>query len=65
MPSSSSSGEVMSSPVTEKHEPHFDHERLPRHPNRLEQNGLRTYGDDEDHDREPPVLPSLMRPIDG
>lgn len=30
-------------------------ERVPGHPNYYEKNGLRTYGDDEDHDHEPPV----------
>lgn len=29
-------------------------ERVPGHPNYYEKNGLRTYGDDEDHDHEPP-----------
>lgn len=30
-------------------------ERIPGHANYYEKNGLRTYGDDEDHDHEPPV----------
>lgn len=30
-------------------------ERVPGHANYYEKNGLRTYGDDEDHDHEPPV----------
>jgi hypothetical protein len=30
-------------------------ERVPGHPAYYEKNGLRTYGDDEDHDHEPPV----------
>ena len=30
-------------------------ERVPGHSNYYEKNGLRTYGDDEDHDHEPPV----------
>ena len=30
-------------------------ERVPGHENYYEKNGLRTYGDDEDHDHEPPV----------
>jgi hypothetical protein len=30
-------------------------ERIPGHPGYYEKNGLRTYGDDEDHDHEPPV----------
>ena len=30
-------------------------ERVPGHPNYYEKDGLRTYGDDEDHDHEPPV----------
>ena len=30
-------------------------ERVPGHPAYYEKDGLRTYGDDEDHDHEPPV----------
>ncbi len=30
-------------------------ERIPGHPNYYEKGGLRTYGDDADHDHEPPV----------
>ena len=30
-------------------------ERVPANPHYYEKNGLRTYGDDEDHDHEPPV----------
>lgn len=30
-------------------------ERVPGHTNYYEKNGLRTYGDDEDHDHEPPM----------
>ena len=33
-------------------------ERVPGHTNYYEKDGLRTYGDDEDHDHEPPVLPA-------
>ena len=33
-------------------------ERVPGHPNYYEKDGLRTYGDDEDHDHEPPVSAS-------
>lgn len=35
-------------------------ERVPGHANYYEKGGLRTYGDDEDHDSEPPVTPSLL-----
>ena len=31
------------------------HDRVPGHENYYEKNGLRTYGDGEDHDHEPPV----------
>lgn len=31
--------------------------RVPGNPNYYEKDGLRTYGDDEDHDHEPPVRP--------
>ncbi len=34
-------------------------ERVPGHPAYYEKDGLRTYGDDEDHDHEPPVRRSL------
>ena len=30
-------------------------ESIPKHPTYYEKGGLRTYGDDEDHDHEPPV----------
>ena len=30
-------------------------ERVPGHPTYYEKGGLRTYGDEEDHDHEPPV----------
>lgn len=30
-------------------------ERVPGHPDYYEKGGLRTYGDDQDHDHEPPV----------
>jgi hypothetical protein len=31
------------------------HDRVPGHSNYYEKDGLRTYGDGEDHDHEPPV----------
>jgi hypothetical protein len=31
------------------------HDQVPGHDNYYEKNGLRTYGDGEDHDHEPPV----------
>jgi len=31
------------------------HDRVPGHTNYYEKDGLRTYGDDLDHDHEPPV----------
>ncbi len=33
------------------------HDRVPGHENYYEKNGLRTYGDGEDHDHEPTVSP--------
>lgn len=36
-------------------------ECVPGHPNYYEKDGLRTYGDDEDHDHELPVSASLER----
>jgi hypothetical protein len=35
------------------------HDRVPGHENYYEKNGLRTYGDGEDHDTEPEVCPTL------
>lgn len=41
-------------------------ERLPaQSDHHFEKNGLRTDGDDEDHEHEPPVLHPLMRPINA
>jgi hypothetical protein len=36
-------------------------ERVPGHPAYYEKGGLRTYGDDEDHDHEPPVRRAITR----
>jgi hypothetical protein len=48
--------------MDEKTTPHIEHaeriathDRVPGHENYYEKNGLRTYGDGEDHDHEPPV----------
>ena len=35
-------------------------ERVPGHPGYYEKDGLRTYGDDEDHDHEPPVRRAIV-----
>lgn len=58
MSSSSPSGSIGA--VDEKHQAeHVDkiatHDRVPGHENYYEKNGLRTYGDGEDHDTEPKV----------
>lgn len=58
-----SSSSEANSPVTEKDEKKFEaqveqvhtNEKVPGHPEYYEKDGLRTYGDDEDHDHEPPV----------
>ena len=55
-----SSSENASSPVVDKDpsshiEQVHTNERIPGHPGYYEKDGLRTYGDDEDHDHEPPV----------
>jgi hypothetical protein len=49
-------------PDAEKSSPHVEHaerivthDRVPGHENYYEKNGLRTYGDGEDHDHEPPL----------
>lgn len=36
--------------------------RVPGNPHYYEKDGLRTYGDDEDHDHEPPVRIALVAP---
>ena len=58
------SSEPISSPTTEKLETPLDvvhtNERVPGHPNYYEKDGLRTYGDEEDHDHEPPVATNSM-----
>ena len=52
-PSSTSSPmeKEMGAPVGTIH----TNERVPGHSNYYEKDGLRTYGDNEDHDHEPPV----------
>lgn len=60
---SSSSDVSLPSPAEEKKrdtigaqvEPIHTNERVPGNTHYYEKNGLRTYGDDEDHDHEPPV----------
>lgn len=41
--------------VVERIENVSTNERVPGHANYYEKNGLRTYGDNEDHDHEPPA----------
>ena len=55
-----SSSESLPAPVETKEtmahvEQVHTNEKVPGHPGYYEKNGLRTYGDDEDHDHEPPV----------
>ena len=63
-----SSSEVSRSPPGEKAvvssqiENVKTNERVPGHPGYYEKGGLRTYGDDEDHDHEPPVRQKPMFP---
>lgn len=38
-------------------------ERIPGHANYYEKDGLRTYGDDEDHDHEPRVSAQNIHPV--
>ena len=55
------SGSNSGDSLTDKKEPptHIEqvhtNERVKGHPGYYEKDGLRTYGDDEDHDHEPPV----------
>ena len=63
------SSEESSSPVEEKTvgsqvEVVHTNERVPGHPAYYEKDGLRTYGDDEDHDHEPRVRNPLHH-LDG
>ena len=41
-------------------EPIVTRDRVPGHENYYEKNGLRTYGDGEDHDHEPTVSTSIV-----
>ena len=59
----SSTSESITTPIDdEKHAAGIQVEKVPSneivpgHPGYYEKDGLRTYGDDEDHDHEPPVL---------
>lgn len=60
-PTTNSSSESMQSPdslnkdASDHVEQIHTNERVPGHPGYYEKDGLRTYGDDEDHDHEPPV----------
>lgn len=51
---------------SEKIEHIATHDKVPGHSNYYEKDGLRTYGDDEDHDHEPEVrhVPQRMYKID-
>ncbi|KAI9655540.1 MAG: hypothetical protein M1821_005333 [Bathelium mastoideum] len=60
------------SPTSTEKEPQLAHieqiktrERVPGHSNYYEKDGLRTYGDEEDHDHEPPIPPYIYRDIGG
>lgn len=57
--SEESSSPVEDKPVGVQVEAVSTNERVPGHPAYYEKDGLRTYGDDEDHDHEPRV----QRPI--
>lgn len=57
-------------PPSEKNETHFEGienirtiSRVPGNDHYYEKDGLRTYGDDEDHDHEPPVCFSTVQNI--
>jgi hypothetical protein len=48
-------GEKTSPALTPQHIEHIaTHDKVPGHENYFEKDGLRTYGDGEDHDHEPP-----------
>ena len=62
----SSSDNATPSPTLDKDPSHHveqihTNERVPGHPGYYEKDGLRTYGDDEDHDHEPPVSPDMRK----
>ena len=49
-------GEKTSPTLKSQHLEHIaTHDRVPGHENYYEKDGLRTYGDGEDHDHEPPL----------
>ena len=55
-PESSSTPVVNEKDLTGAHvEPIHTNEKVPGNPGYYEKDGLRTYGDDVDHDHEPPV----------
>lgn len=51
VPSADGANKEISAHVEQVH----TNEKVPGNPNYYEKDGLRTYGDDEDHDHEPPV----------
>lgn len=53
--SNESSSPVEKKAVSSQLEAVHTNERVPGHPAYYEKDGLRTYGDGEDHDHEPPV----------
>ena len=65
---SSSPDASLASPIEEKRDQIGAHvetihtnERVPGNTHYYEKDGLRTYGDDEDHDHEPPVCPPFSK----
>ena len=61
-PPSAGSGVVGEKANTAEHVERIKtHDRVPGHENYYEKNGLRTYGDDQDHDHEPKVLPKARQ----
>jgi hypothetical protein len=64
-PPSPSSGVVDDKDLPSHHVEHIaTHDRVPGHGNYYEKNGLRTYGDGEDHDTEPDVRYDPLCPVD-
>lgn len=51
----SAPGDGEKTPPSQHVEQITTHDKVPGHTNYYEKNGLRTYGDGEDHDHEPPV----------
>jgi hypothetical protein len=58
-PVEGSLGGLDEKPQSAAHIDRVDSDEKPGHPHHNAQGGLRSYGDDEDHETEPPVSPAI------